>query len=514
MTFADGRAEPLGRFSDLEPIGVVDIGSNSVRLVVYEGAVRSPAPLFNEKVLCGLGRTVASTGRLDADAVERAIEALRRFHAINRVLGVKNVRVVATAAVREASNGPEFIARGEQAIGGKIAVLSGAREAELAASGILMGFPRADGIAGDLGGGSLELIDIASAKSAVATTLPLGGLRLIDTSGGKLDRAVELVDASLGEVPWLSAGEERSFYAVGGTWRSLAKLHMDQRKYPLRVMHGYAIPLRECIDFCESIRRAKKLSDVRGIEGIARARREVLPYGALVLERLLRKMKPKDVTFSVFGVREGLVFSLLSARERARDPLLAFCEDHARLNSRSFEHARELCTWTDALFEGGGPQETAEDRRLRHAACLISDIGWRSHPDYRGEQSLNVIAHAALGGIDHEGRIFLALTVYFRHVGTGRFSGQEDELPVALKALVSRRTLKRARILGAAIRTAHMLSIGMPRIIDETPLHYENGKLILTLPPSHRDLDGERLRRRFDVLAELVDHKAEIRRTV
>lgn len=511
MAFADGRDEILGRFSDLEPISVVDIGSNSVRLVVYEGAVRSPAPLFNEKVLCGLGRTVASTGRLDTDAVERAIEALRRFHAINRVLGVKNVRVIATAAVREASNGPEFIARGEQAIGARIAVLSGAREAELAASGTLMGFPQANGIAGDLGGGSLELIDIAAARSTASTTLPLGGLRLIDTSGAKLERAVEIVDASLAEVPWLGAGEGRSFYAVGGTWRSLAKLHMDQRKYPLRVMHGYAIPLRDCVDFCESIRRAKKLGDIRGIEGVARARREVLPYGALVLERLLRRMKPRDVVFSVFGVREGLVFSLLSNLERERDPLLAFCEDHARLNSRSLDHAHELCTWTDALFEGPGPRETPEDLRLRHAACLISDIGWRSHPDYRGEQSLNIIAHAALGGIDHEGRIFLALTVYFRHVGTGRVSGVEEELPSALKSLASRRTLKRARILGAAIRTAHMLSIGMPRIIDETPLHYEEGKLVLTLPASHRDLDGERLRRRFDVLAELVDQKADIR---
>ena len=207
---------PVG-LDELEPISVVDIGSNSVRLVVYEGAIRSPAPLFNEKVLCGLGRTVASTGKLDADAVERAIEALRRFHAINRVLSVKNVRVIATAAVREAANGPEFIARGEEAIGARIAVLSGAREAELAAMGTLMGIPNANGIAGDLGGGSLELIDVASAKSTASATLPLGGLRLIDTSGNKLDKAIEIVDASLAELPWLSAGEGRTFYAVGGT---------------------------------------------------------------------------------------------------------------------------------------------------------------------------------------------------------------------------------------------------------------------------------------------------------
>jgi exopolyphosphatase/guanosine-5'-triphosphate,3'-diphosphate pyrophosphatase len=511
VTFAEGRDDRRAGLNDLEPIAVVDIGSNSVRLVVYEGAIRSPAPLFNEKVLCGLGRTVASTGRLDADAVERAIEALRRFHAINRVLGVKNVRVIATAAVREAANGPEFIARGEQAIGGRIAVLSGAREAELAAMGTLMGIPNADGIAGDLGGGSLELIDIAGAKSTASATLPLGGLRLIDTSGNKLERAIEIVDASLSELPWLSAGEGRTFYAVGGTWRSLARLHMDLRKYPLRVMHGYSIESRACIDFCESIRRAKKLSDIRGIEDVARARREVLPYGALVLERVLRRMKPKDVVFSVYGVREGLVFSLLSPSERERDPLLAYCEDHARLNSRSLVHARELCTWTDTIFTEPGPRESPEERRLRHAACLLSDVGWRAHPDHRGEQSLNIVAHAGLGGIDHEGRIFLALTVYFRHVGTGRVSGAEDELPVALKSLVSRRTLKRARILGAAIRSAHMLSIGRPGIIDETPLAFEGGKLVLTLPATHRDLDGERLRRRFEVLADLVDHRPEIR---
>ncbi len=496
---------------ELEPISVVDIGSNSVRLVVYEGAIRSPAPLFNEKVLCGLGRTVASTGRLDAEAVERAFEALRRFHAINRVLGVKNVRVIATAAVREAANGPEFIARGEQAIGARIAVLSGAREAELAASGTFMGIPQANGIAGDLGGGSLELIDIAGGKSTAAVTLPLGGLRLIDTSGNKLDRAIELVDASLAELPWLASGEGRTFYAVGGTWRSLAKLHMDLRKYPLRVMHGYSIESRACIDFCENIRKAKKLADIRGIEEVTRARREVLPYGALVLERLLRRMKPKEVVFSVYGVREGLVFSLLSPPERKRDPLLAFCEDHARLHSRSLAHARELCAWTDALFTEPGPRETPDEQRLRYAACLISDVGWRAHPDHRGEQSLNTVAHAGLGGIDHEGRIFLALTVYFRHVGTGRVSGAEDELPAALRALVSRRTLKRARVLGAAIRSAHMLSIGRPGIIDETPLSYEPGKLVLKLPATHRDLDGERLRRRFEVLAELVGHKPEIR---
>src|SRR5262249_4267519 len=151
--------------------------------------------------------------------------------------------------------------------------------------------------------------------------------------------------------------------------------------------------------------RRKKLSSVKGIDVVSKPRREVLPYGALVLERLLRKLEPSQLVFSVFGVREGLLYSLLPEHERRKDALLSFCEDYARLRSRSVVHAHELCDWTDALFRAPGPDESAEERRLRHAACLLSDIGWRAHPDYRGEQSLNVIAHAALAGIDHPGRL-------------------------------------------------------------------------------------------------------------
>ena len=154
------------------------------------------------------------------------------------------------------------------------------------------------------------------------------------------------------------------------------------------------------------------------------------------------------------------------------------------MRSRSLEHARELCAWTDPLFEGDGPRETTEERRLRHAACLISDIGWRAHPDYRGEQSLNVIAHAGLAGIDHPGRIFLALSVYFRHVGPDDVGA--DDLSERLKAAVSKRAQKRARIIGAAVRTAHMLSIGMPGVIDETRIGYESGKLVLETPQAPR----------------------------
>lgn len=496
-----------GDLNSLEPIGVIDIGSNSVRLVVYDGAIRSPTPLFNEKVLCGLGRSVASTGKLGDESIARALAALTRFRAIARVLRVKNLRAIATAAVRDAKDGEEFIARGQDACGVRIEILTGEQEAYYAAQGINMGFIGANGIAGDLGGGSLELIDIDGPKLKSATTLPLGGLRLMDLTGDKLERATPLIDDAIGRIHWLNQGKGRPFYAVGGTWRALAKIHMEQSNYPLRVMHGYTLPARTALDFCEVFRRTKKLAQIPGIADVTRARREVLPYGVLVLERTLRKLESSHVVFSVFGIREGLLFAQLAAHEREKDPLICFAEDYARLRSRSLDHARELCTWTDALYSDAALAETIDERRLRHAACLMSDIGWRAHPDYRGEQSLNVLAHAALGGIDHPGRIFLALAVYYRHAGPGEAT---DELSERLKAVISKRLQKRARIVGAAIRVAHMLSIGVAGVIDETPLSYEPGRVVLTLPPSYAGLDGERLRRRLESLAQLLDRTSEI----
>jgi exopolyphosphatase/guanosine-5'-triphosphate,3'-diphosphate pyrophosphatase len=494
--------------AQLEPIGVIDIGSNSVRLVVYEGAVRSPTPLFNEKVLCGLGRSVASTGALDSEAVDRAVKALERFRAIAHVLKVKNLKAIATAAVREASNGAAFIARGEAAAGCMIEVLSGEKEAKLAAQGIMMGFVDADGIAGDLGGGSLELIDIAGDTLREATTLPLGGLRLIDTTGNKLEKAVDIIDQAIARVPWLARGTARNFYAVGGTWRALAKMHMESVNYPLRVMQGYELPLREAIGFSEMVRRSKKPHSLPGISAIARARREVLPYGSLVMERLLRQMQPQKVVFSVFGIREGFIYGFLPGHERRRDPLLSFCEDYAQLRSRSVSHAHELCRWTDTIFAAPDLEETPDERRLRHAACLLSDVGWRAHPDYRGEQSVNTIAHAGLGGVDHSGRVFLALSIYYRHESDEEGT---DKLSDRLRALVSKRVQKRAKIVGAAVRTAHMLSIGMAGVIDETPLTYENGSLVLTIPKVYAGLQGERLQRRFESLAALLGRRGVIK---
>ncbi len=349
----------------------------------------------------------------------RAFAALRRFRALARQIGAKQVFAVATAAAREAANGEDFIDRAEAAVGAGIDVLSGKEEARYAALGVIAGIPEADGIAGDLGGGSLELIDIKDGKLRDGVTLPIGPLRLIDMSGGSINRARKIVDEYFDKAKILDKLKGRSFYAVGGTWRNLARLHMAQNKYPLHVLHHYTMTRQQATAVADLVSGLSP-SSLKDIREVSRSRADTMPYGALVLNRLLEHSKPKDVVVSVYGVREGLLYSKLPRRKMQADALLSSCWDFARRYARSPEHELELCDWTDQLFGDAGLKENPAERRLRYAACLLADIGWRAHPDYRAERSLGMISQAAFVGVDHPGRVFLALTVYLSLRGPGR----------------------------------------------------------------------------------------------
>jgi exopolyphosphatase/guanosine-5'-triphosphate,3'-diphosphate pyrophosphatase len=488
-----------GRLDHGPPIAVIDIGSNSVRLVVYEGLTRSPTELFNEKALCGLGREVQSTGLLAADAVEHALATLKRFRALCDRMGVTKVFVIATAACRDAKNGRAFVRFAERILKTEIEVLSGAREAELTALGVISGVHRADGLVGDLGGGSLELVDIHGTRARNGLTRPLGGLALADMSAKSVKKAEKFVKKNLDGVSMLKACRDRNFYAVGGTWRSLARLHMWQTGYPLHVMHGYAISAEEALEFARLVHRVD-VETLSNIDVVNNARRPLLPYSALVLEHILRIGKPRQVVFSALGVREGLLYSLLKRRDQEKDALIEAARHLNQLRSRSPLHGEELIAWTDRLLSSSGLEETAEERRLRHAACLLADIGWRAHPDYRGEQSLNIIAHGGFSGIDHQGRAYLALAVFFRHVGLV----MDDELSPRLRELVSTRMLDRARVLGAAMRLAYVVSAAMPNVLVKTSLAVERHRLALHLPNSYAALAGERVLNRLRALARLI----------
>jgi exopolyphosphatase / guanosine-5'-triphosphate,3'-diphosphate pyrophosphatase len=487
-----------GRLDHGPPIAVIDIGSNSVRLVVYEGLTRSPTPIFNEKVLCGLGREVQTTGLLAADAVDKALAALRRFRALCDRMEIAQLWSIATAAARDASNGKSFVSEAERICGCKIDVLSGKREAELSALGVVSGFHRPDGVVGDLGGGSLELTEVHGHRIKGGVTLPLGGLALQDVSAKSIKKAERIVKKALDDARLLEGGAGRTFYAIGGTWRALARLHMWQTGYPLHVMHGYRLPAKEASDFSSLVHRVdpEMLSQ---IEVVTDARRPLLAYAALVLEYLVRTARPKDVVISALGVREGLLYSMLDPREREKDPLIAAASELNLLRSRSPAHGEELTAWTDRFMASSGIEETADERRLRHAACLLADIGWRAHPDYRGEQSLNIIANAAFVAIDHPGRAYIALAVFFRHVGL-----VDEELSPRLRELASTRVLDRARVLGAALRVAYLVSASMPGVLPKTPMLVERGRLALRFDNGLKALAGERVFIRLRQLARLV----------
>jgi len=304
-------------------VAVIDIGSNSVRLVVYQSLSRSLTTVFNEKTLCGLGREVQTTGLLAEDAVAKALTSLRRFRALCRIQRVGRVYAIATAACRDASNGPDFIAKAERICGVPIQILSGPREAKLSALGVVSGIHNPDGIVGDLGGGSLELIGVHGNRLRSGVTLPLGSLALQDLAHKSLKRAERIVRNELAGVIQLKAGRGRTFYAVGGTWRALARIHIIQSGYPLKVMHGYSIPAADALDFAQRLRRLAAANMLANIEAVADARRPLLTYAALVLEYIIQVAKPKTIVFSTFGVREGLLYEKLPQAEHAKDGLIS-----------------------------------------------------------------------------------------------------------------------------------------------------------------------------------------------
>lgn len=489
-----------GRLKGRKPVAVIDIGSNSVRLVVYEGLVRSPTVLFNEKILCGLGKGVAKTGCLEVDSVEMALRTLRRFHAICEQIGVSAIHTLATAAAREAKNGPAFINDAEKILKTGIKVLSGKEEATFSAYGIVSTFHHPDGIAGDLGGGSLELVDIHEMNVGDdGITLPLGGLRLQDMSDNNLVEATKIARNYLKNCEILIKNRGRNFYAVGGTWRNLAKLHIAFKRYPLPVMHGYEVDFSDMETFLRRVTKGE-IEQLKNISAISKNRRQLLSYGAAVLTELLRCLEPKKIIFSGAGVREGFMFSQLSPKLQNDDPLIAACQEMATLRARSPEQAYEMIGFTKNAFDVFKIQENEEQKRYREAACLLADIGWRFHPDYRGDQSANQVAFGPYPGITHHGRVYVALSVFYRNEGMF----VDDDAPAIIK-LADKTTIERARFLGGLMRVANLFSASTAGILTDLIWKAEKKKIVLTIPRRHADLVAERPWGRLEQLAKVTE---------
>ena len=490
---------PFKPSADAPRCAVVDLGSNSVRLVVYEGACRNPVAIFNEKAVLRLGRGLQATGRLNEEGMGQALTVLHRYHAVARAMGATPFEVLATAAVRDARNGPDFVAGLQSRMPDvPIRILSGQQEAEYSAEGVLCGIPTADGILADVGGGSLELVRLDRGARGVSHTLSLGAIRLAERAGGDPVRARAIAEADLATVPWLAEGANCDLYLVGGAWRALARIHMAQTGYPLQMVHHYTIGREEARDLTGVIAGAGRRALER-LPGLSRRRIDDLPYAAVVLRRVLRATGARRVVFSASGLREGWFMQRMPDAIRVDDPLLAAGHEFAARMGRDPKLPPALFNWTDPLF----PAEMSEARRLREAACWMSDIGSHDHPEFRAEQAfLRVLRQPGIG-LDHHARAFLALAIAMRYE-------VDTEAPFLRPArlLLDVSSMHRAEVLGVALRLAYTLSAGTLDLLAGTGLRLAGSRLILRLEEDSGVFAGESVMRRLDRLAQAVGLEA------
>ncbi len=491
---ATRRAEPSRS-------AVVDLGSNSVRLVVFEGLGRNPVPIFNEKAVLRLGRGLQDSGRLNEDGVRQAFAVMTRYHAVATAMAASPFEVLATAAVRDATNGQEFV-RGLEARmpGVPIRILSGEEEAALSTAGVLCGIPEARGLIADIGGGSLELVRLGDAGharlgQAGARTLPLGVIRLSDRAGGDIARARVIAEQELDSVPWLAECAGETLYLVGGAWRTLARIHMEQTGYPLAIIHRYALDHAGARDLAGLVSTMSRRVLERQA-GVSRRRVEDLPLAAGVRRRLLRASSAARCVFSATGLREGWFMQHVTEQARQLNPLLAAGREMAQRFARSVTLPPHLVAWTAPLFESEEDQGE-EQRAVREAACWMSDIGSYDHPEYRAEQAYQRVLRQPGVALDHAARAFLAITLALRY---------EAEPDMAFldpaRRLLDLGSLRRAEMLGTALRLAYTVSGGTIELLARTKLRREGPFLVLRLAEGAGVFAGESVNRRLERLAQ------------
>jgi exopolyphosphatase/guanosine-5'-triphosphate,3'-diphosphate pyrophosphatase len=492
--FADPSARALSQ------VGVIDVGSNSVRLVVFDGAARSPAYFFNEKVLCGLGRGLAETGRLNPEGRIRAEATLARFAALTKGMTTTNLTMVATAAMREAEDGPEFQALIEAKTGLKMRIIDGAEEARLSAQGVLTGWPEAAGLVCDIGGNSMELAVIGGGQVHQTVTSPLGPFRLQGIKGGKKGLRAH-IDGVLKGLRDQIGDHHDALYLVGGSWRAIARLDMERRNYPLKVLHEYAMTpkaIRKTLSWIED----QDMATLRARTAISPERMSLVPLAAQVLRQLVSVFGPRKVFVSSYGVREGILYEQMPERLRARDPLIEACHFMEHTSARMPGFGRKLYDFLLPLYRNRPPERL----RLILAACLLHDVNWRAHPDYRADACFDTTTRANLGGLDHAGRIYLGIALMYRYK-TGSLRSRVKDVA----ALLTEEQLTEAKMLGRALRFGAMFSMEGPQKAGELRYYPKKAVLELVLERDAQALYSEVAQERFKTLAQEIGATPKVR---
>jgi len=492
--FEDRSARALSR------VGVIDVGSNSVRLVIFDGAARSPAYFYNEKIMCGLGAGLSETGRLNPSGRTRALSAMKRFAAVARAARVKDITIAATAAVRDAADGADFRADVEAETGLKIWIVDGREEARLSAQGVLLGWPGSYGLVCDIGGSSMELAEIEGGRVGRRETSQLGPLKLRSVAGGKKGRKA-VIDENLARMERALGDQRNRLFLVGGSWRAFARIDMERRDYPLHVLHEYRMTARDVRATAAFIAHADP-DVLRARCNLSATRMGLVPLAAEVLVRLVSRFKPRDIAISSYGIREGLLFEQMPKRLRERDPLIEACRFAEAKDARLPGFGKLLFQCLEPLFS-----KTKEaDRRLIKAACLLHDVSWRAHPDYRAEVCFDNATRANLGGLKHAERVFLGLALLHRYKNSREGARIEALLP-----MLSEEERMRAEVLGKAMRFGAMLWADTSSAGAKLSWAPKKRVLGLTLTPEAEPLFGEVVRSRFQSLADALGASTDIK---
>lgn len=475
----------------LRRVGVVDVGSNSVRLVVFDGAARSPHYFYNEKIMAALGAGMSETGKLNPLGRERALNALHRFQLLARNMGIEPLAAVATAAVREASDGPDFVQEVLEETGLDIHVIDGTEEARLSAQGVLLGWPDASGIVCDIGGSSMELAELSEGAVGKCLTSDLGPLQLASIEQ-KSERQSHIRNRISGMIAQLNRQDR--LYLVGGSWRAIARLDMERKSYPMHVMHEYRMT-REDVRLTVEWIAQNDLAELRSLTGVSEARLALVPIACEVLLELVDLLAPEEIAISSYGIREGLLYQEMPEELRHRDPLIEACRFAETKDARQPGFGRSLYKFVAPLF----PEIEVNRKRLIKAACLLHDVSWRAHPDYRHEVCFDTATRASLAGVTHIGRVFVGLALLHRYKNSregNRFEHLIDLLPAE--------DAKKAEILGKAMRFASMLTVDDKEAMGKLNWDRDNGTLTLEFPSHSAGLFGEVAQARFNSLAAAV----------
>ena len=499
---------PFGRplFDDpstraLSRVGVVDVGSNSVRLVVFDGAARSPAYFYNEKIMCALGAGLPETGHLNPKGRERALAAIKRFQLLAEGMDIPPLTAVATAAVREASDGADFCEEVLRETGLNIYVIDGEEEARLSAQGVLLGWPTANGLVCDIGGSSMELAEVAEGRVGRRLTSPLGPLKLSNVKGGKkgLKKHISgILDDLHDRIPV----EGKRLFLVGGSWRAIARIDMLRRGYPLTVLHEYRMTPKSVMETVKWI-NAHDLDELRALTGTSQARMVLVPVACEVLKRVVRKFKPKEIAISSYGIREGMLYEQMPQKLRDRDPLIEACRFAESKDARWPGFGKQLYNFILPLFKSA-----PDDRkRLILAACLLHDVTWRAHPDYRAEVCFDNATRANLGGLRHRERVFLGLALLHRYKNSREGTRFEP-----MVELLAQKDAVDAEVVGKAMRFGAMLTVDALDKMANLRYFPKKKQLELRLDETGRGLFGEVAEARFMSLAAALGAKVEIKK--